>query len=145
MNKYAIVKKGNHQFFLEEGEILDLPRMNIPEGKEYIFEDILALGTDKQFYLGTPLVEKAKVKVFVVKHTKGSKERGFKYKSKSRYRKTWGYRTLYTRVRVVEVLEPGAKTSKSVAEKTTSNKSKTVSKATKDSKTVKSPKKSTSK
>ena len=117
MNKYAIVKKGNHQYFLEEGDILEIPRLKAEEGKEYTFSEVLALGTDKNFLLGTPFVENASVTVFIVKHVKGDKKQGFKYKAKSRYRKTWGYRNLTTRIRVVSVNEPGSKTKKAETKK----------------------------
>ena len=132
MNKYAIVKKGHHQYFLEEGDLLEIPRIKVEEGKEYIFDEVLALGTDKDFLLGTPYVEGAKVKVFVVKHVKGDKKQGFKYKAKSRYRKTWGYRNLFTRIRVVSVEAPGSKstTEKKKATKTASAKKAPVTKKT---------------
>ncbi len=103
LDTFAIVKKGQHQFFLVPGQKLDLPRMNITEGKEYTFNDVLALYKDGEFLLGTPTVEGAYAKVFVIKHVRGPKKYGFKYKAKSRYRRKWGYRNLYTRVRVLEV------------------------------------------
>ncbi len=105
--KFAIVKKGNHQYFLEEGQILEIPRIAAPEGKDYEFTEVLAAGDDKDFILGTPVIEGAKVVVFVVKHKKGKKQSGFKYRAKSRYRRRWGYRTLYTRIRVKKVEVPG--------------------------------------
>ena len=111
---FAIVKRGNHQFYLEPGAKLDLPRMEVPEGKEYVFEEVLAFSKDGKFELGTPTVEGAYVKVFVIKHTRGPKEYGFKYKAKSRYRRKWGYRNLFTRVRVVEI---GKKLTKSTKAK----------------------------
>ena len=109
MNKYAIVKKGNHQYFVEEGDILEIPRIQAPEGKDIEFKEVLAIGTDDDFILGTPLVEGAKVIAFVIKQVKGAKKQGFKYKAKSRYRKRWGYRNLYTRLRIKEIVVPGQK------------------------------------
>ena len=100
---YAIVKKGNHQYFLEEGQILEIPRIDVEEGKDYVFDQVLAAGTDSDFLLGTPYVEGAKVVVFVIKHVKGEKKYGFKYKAKSRYRRKWGYRNLFTRIRVKKI------------------------------------------
>lgn len=106
MNKYAIVKKGHHQYFLEEGAIVEIPHVQAPEGKDIEFDEVLAVGTKDDFILGTPLVKGAKVVAFVIKHLKGDKKYGFKYKAKSRYRKRWGYRNLYTRLRVKEVVVP---------------------------------------
>ena len=100
---FAIVKYGKHQFYLVPGEKYDIVHINVPEGKELTFDQVLAIQKDGKFTLGTPTVDKAFVKVFVVKHKKGPKEYGFKYKAKSRYRRRWGYRQLYTRIRVVEV------------------------------------------
>lgn len=114
--KFAIVKKGNHQYFLEEGQILEIPRIVAPEGKDYEFTEVLAAGDDKDFVLGTPVIEGAKVVVFVIKHKKGKKQGGFKYRAKSRYRRRWGYRTLYTRIRVKKVEVPGLQESAQTAE-----------------------------
>ena len=100
---YAIVKKGNSQFFLEQGALLEIPRINVPEGKEYKFEEVLLASVKNELKVGTPVINGAYVKVFVIKQLKGEKQRGFKYKAKSRYRKTWGYRTPKTRIRVIEI------------------------------------------
>ncbi len=100
---FAIVRHGKHQFYLVPGEKYDITHIDVPEGKELTFDKVLAMQKDGKFTLGTPIVDKAFVKVFVVKHKKGPKEYGFKYKAKSRYRKRWGYRQFYTRIRVIEV------------------------------------------
>ena len=138
MNKYAIVKKGNHQYFLEEGAVLEIPHVKIPEGQDFEFTEVLAMGDDKDFILGTPIIEGAKVIVFVKKHVKGPKEYGFKYKAKSRYRKRWGYRRIFTRILVKQVVMPGEKVA--VSKKTT----KTQTKAASADKAKKSTKKAES-
>jgi len=102
-SNYAIVKKGHAQFVLHEGELLEIPRINVEEGKEYVFDEVLAIFKDGKSYIGTPIVKDAKVKVFVIKQVKGKKARGFKYKAKSRYRKQWGYRNPKTRIRVLSI------------------------------------------
>ncbi len=100
---YAIVRKGNHQYLLEKGALLEIPRINVPEGREYIFEEVLLASINNELKVGTPTVKGAYVKVFVIKQVKGKKQRGFKYKAKSRYRRTWGYRNPTTRIRVIEI------------------------------------------
>ena len=100
---YAIVRKGNAQYFLEQGALIEIPRINVPEGKEYKFEEVLLASIKNELKIGTPVIEGAYVKVFVIKQLKGEKQHGFKYKAKSRYRKTWGYRKPKTRIRVLEI------------------------------------------
>ena len=102
--KYAIVRRGKHQFYLELGKTYEIPRIDVPEGKEFVFEEVLAYGQDDdKFQIGTPVVKGVKVKVFVVKQLKGKKAHGFKYKAKSRYRRQWGYRTPMTRIKVLAI------------------------------------------
>ena len=45
----------------------------------------------------------ASVTVKVVEHTKGPKIRGFKYKNKSRSRKSWGHRQKYTTIEITGI------------------------------------------
>lgn len=100
---YAIVKKGNAQYLLEQDQVLEIPKIDVDEGKEYIFEEVLVASKGGDFKIGTPVVKGAFVKVFVIKQVKGEKLHGFKYKAKSRYRRTWGYRKPVTRIRVIEI------------------------------------------
>jgi|GEM_PF-1035581 len=111
MKDFAIVKNGNAQYYFEEGALLEIPRIKAEEGKVFRFKDVLLLSLGGEISIGTPTVENAFVEALVIKQSKGRKKRGFKFKAKSRYRKSWGYRTLFTRLRIMEISN-GAKKSK---------------------------------
>ena len=103
MAKFAIVKYGNAQYYLEQGMLIDIPRIDAEEGKDFVFSDVLLVNDDKDTIVGKPTIKGAEVVVFIVKQLKGKKKYGVKYKAKSRYRRKWGYRNLKTRIRVKEI------------------------------------------
>ena len=103
MEEFAIIQYGNAQYYLKKGAKLDLPRFKAQEGKEFTFDKVLLINQKGKIEVGTPYVNNAAVKVFVIKQVKGPKSRGFKYKAKSRYRRRWGYKQLYTRIRVLSI------------------------------------------
>jgi large subunit ribosomal protein L21 len=53
--------------------------------------------------VGKPVLEKAKVVLEVLDQVKGEKVEVLKYKAKSRYRRRYGFRPLFTKVRVKEI------------------------------------------
>jgi large subunit ribosomal protein L21 len=59
--------------------------------------------SDKEFKLGTPLVEKSVVEANIVQQTKAEKINGFKYKAKSRYRRRYGHRQNLTEVKILKI------------------------------------------
>lgn len=111
--KYAIIKNGGHQYKVEEGQILEVEKLDSTEGS-YVFEEVLLLVDGDKVELGMPTVAGIKVFADVVSEVKGEKIEVFKYKSKSRYRKHTGHRQKYTQIKITGI---GAKAVSSVAPK----------------------------
>lgn len=92
---YAIVQIGGKQYRVAEGDSLTVNRIadELRNKDTVTFDEVLLVHSDKDTKIGTPFVSGAKV---VCKLTtpdqKGDKLRVFKFKSKSRYRKTIGHR-----------------------------------------------------
>lgn len=100
MTDYAIIKKGLHQYFLVKGKYIDIPRVKEEKAQKVVFSDVLLTSVGEKLEIGQPTVEKATVTCTVVKHFKGEKGHGQKFKAKSRYRKHWGFRHQMSRLMV---------------------------------------------
>lgn len=103
MTDYAIVKRGRHQYFLTKGKYIDVAKIKAEKAEKYTFEEVILTNVSDKLTIGQPLVEKATVTCTVVKHHRTEKQRGFKFKAKSRYRKTWGFRQELTRLMVEDI------------------------------------------
>jgi large subunit ribosomal protein L21 len=92
---YAIVQIGGKQYRVAEGDSLTVNRIadELRSKDTVTFDEVLLVHSETDTKIGTPFVTGAKV---VCKLTtpdqKGDKLRVFKFKSKSRYRKTMGHR-----------------------------------------------------
>jgi len=103
MTDYAIIKRGKHQFFVQKGKYIDMPKLAAEKSAEIEFAEVVLTNVDGKLTIGQPLVEKAVVKARVLRHIKTEKEQGSKFKAKSRYRKQWGFRQFLTRIKVEDI------------------------------------------
>lgn len=96
----AVIKTGGKQYYVEEGSIIYIEKLNGNDNDKVTFDEVLMLG-DK---LGTPTVKGAKVEGEIVKHGKGKKIKIFTYKpNTTSTRKKQGHRQPYTEVRITKI------------------------------------------
>ncbi|GAB6099077.1 50S ribosomal protein L21 [Halanaerocella petrolearia] len=100
---YAIVETGGKQYRVEEGQQLDVEKLDVQAGDTVEFDKVKVVSTDEGLQVGQPNVDDAKVTAEVVEQTKGDKIIVFKYKAKTNYRKKQGHRQPYTRVRIKSI------------------------------------------
>jgi len=79
---YAIIETGGKQLKVEEGQSIFVEKLDVEEGKKYVFDKVVAL-ENGSLTLGNPYVEGAKVTCKVEKQGKGKKITIFKYKQKN--------------------------------------------------------------
>lgn len=103
MTSWAVVKIGGKQYKVSEGETLNVDKLNKNGQSDIVFDEVLALSSDKDFKIGKPYVEKAKVKSKVLETFKDKKVRVVKFKSKSRYLRTRGHRQQKTRILIEKI------------------------------------------
>ncbi|MDB9741842.1 50S ribosomal protein L21, partial [Akkermansiaceae bacterium] len=63
---YAVFKTGGKQYRVSEGDILDVEKLNLEEGAETSFEDVLLLNNGESTTVGAPMIEGATVTAKVV-------------------------------------------------------------------------------
>lgn len=101
--KQAVIAISGSQFKIEENQKLSVDNLNLKEGDKVTLDQVLLVSDDKQVKVGTPTVKDATVEFIVTKNYKGEKVRVFKYKQKSRYRKTRGFRSQLTEIQITKI------------------------------------------
>ena len=96
---YAVIKSGGKQYKVAAGDVVKLEKLSAEEGKEVIFNEVLAL--DDKY--GTPLISGASVKGTVLKQARDAKVIVFKKKRRQNYRRKNGHRQSITLVKITEV------------------------------------------
>jgi len=104
---YAIIETGGKQCRVQEGDLIRVEKLDVPEGEKVVLDKVLAVGEGESFLVGTPFVPDAQVVAKVRRQGKGKKIIVFKYKPKKNYRRKRGHRQLFTELLVEEVIYPG--------------------------------------
>ena len=97
---YAVIKTGGKQYKVASGDVVKLEKIAGEEGKEVIFNEVLALDDT----VGTPLVSGASVKATVLKQARDAKVIVFKKKRRQNYRRKNGHRQSITIVKITDII-----------------------------------------
>ena len=100
---YAIIRTGGKQYRVSGGDVLNVEKLNVEEGQEVVFDEVLTVVNDGDVKVGAPTVAGAKVTAKVAKQGKADKIFVFKYRAKSNYRKRQGHRQPFTRVEITSI------------------------------------------
>ena len=104
---YAIIETGSKQYQVSPGQVIDVERLEVEEGKQVEMERVLLIADGDKITVGTPLVAGAKVIATAQGNGKGDKIIVLKYKPKVRYTKKTGHRQPYTRLAIDKIVAPG--------------------------------------
>jgi len=102
----AIVRADGRQMRLVEGQEIEVGRLSGEPGETVNFGEVLMVLDGADVTVGAPLVSGASVTARITQHGRAPKIRFMKYKSKVRYRRTFGHRQDVTRL-VVESISKG--------------------------------------
>src|ERR1700680_588970 len=100
---YAILQHGGHQYRVASGDRILVDRIPVEVGSTVTLESVLLLGdgAETDVAKGSPVA--ASVTATVIAHRRGRKIRVFTYKPKKRHRRTLGYRSQLTELRIDDV------------------------------------------
>ncbi len=96
---YAIIKLSGSQYKVEEGQILKVNRLEKFDPK------VLMASIDGALKLGNPYLEDVTVKATINREEKGEKITIRRFKAKSRYHKTRGFRQTLSVVTITDIFE----------------------------------------
>lgn len=92
----AIIETGGKQYYVEEGTVLYIEKLDVEAGKKVNFDQVLMANG----VTGHPYVKGVTVEGEVIKHGKSKKIKVFKYNAKKNYHRTQGHRQPYTKVEI---------------------------------------------
>ncbi len=96
---YAIIKNGGKQYKVQEGDYLNLDKLDASPKDKIVVEEVLAVNNG-ELSIGTPYVKGAKVELEVVTHGKDKKVIIWKKRRRKDSKLKKGFRREYTRVKV---------------------------------------------
>lgn len=100
---YAIMQTGGKQYRVCQGDVLYIEKLSAEPGSTVTINEILAVGAEDKFEVGSPFVANASVSAKVIEHGKGKKIIVFKYKAKKNYRRKQGHRQPFTKVVIEKI------------------------------------------
>lgn len=100
---YAIVEIAGQQFKVEEGKKIFVHRLEVEEGKQIEFDQVLLIEDEGKITIGEPTIKDAVVEGKILDHMRGDKVIVFKKKRKKGYRVKNGHRQNFTQVEIVSI------------------------------------------
>jgi large subunit ribosomal protein L21 len=105
MPVYAIVQARGRQVKVTPGAVIEVDGVPAEAGSPFTFEQVLLVEKDAgDIVAGAPYVAGARVVGVVDGEARGPKIRVFKKKRRKGFRKTRGHRSVFTRVRITEIV-----------------------------------------
>ncbi len=99
---FAVIRTGGKQYLVKEGETLAVETLPKKAGEKIELEVMLvAAGDDVK--VGKPAVKGAKVSAEVLEHGKGDKVRVVKFHRKARFKKVYGHRQPFTKIKIDKI------------------------------------------
>ena len=106
---FAVIKTGGKQYLVSPGDKIKVEKLDVEQGKEIIFDQVLLLEKGKSIKIGDPLVKGAKVKAMALEQGREKKVTILKYKPKKRYQVKKGHRQPFTEIEILKILSSPVK------------------------------------
>jgi large subunit ribosomal protein L21 len=100
---FAIFETGGKQYLVKKGDKIQVEKLAGETGAAITFDKVLVSSDGNDISFGKPYIGNVVVEAKVLKQGRGDKIRVFKYKAKSKYRRTQGHRQNYTEVEIVKI------------------------------------------
>jgi large subunit ribosomal protein L21 len=100
---YAILQHGGHQYRVASGDRILVDRIPVEVGATVTLESVLLIGDGAETDVAKGSPVQASVTATVIAHRRGRKIRVFTYKPKKRHRRTLGFRSQLTELRIDDV------------------------------------------
>ena len=102
----AVFQLSGFQFTASEGDTLRVPLQKTAVGQTFDIGEILLLKEKDTTVVGTPTVAGASIKAELVANGKSEKVTVYKYKKRTKYRRTRGHRQDYSDIKILKVVSP---------------------------------------
>lgn len=105
---YAVFEIAGFQYSAQEGDVLRVPFRKSDTGTSLEIDRILLVKDGDQTTIGTPTVADAKIDAEVLGVGQDDKVLIYKYKRRTKYRRTQGHRQRFTEIKINKIHAPGA-------------------------------------
>ncbi len=102
----AVFQLSGFQFNAEEGDVLRVPKQKVESGNSFDIEEVLLLKDKKTTTIGTPTVDGAKIEAEVLGGGREDKVTVYKFKRRTKYRRTQGHRQDYSEIKIKKIVSP---------------------------------------
>lgn len=106
---FAIISSGGKQYKVSENTILTVSKLSGTAGDSIEINDVLFASDGKEFSVGEPLIDGAKVNLEIIKQDRDRKILIFKKKRRKNFRRKNGHRQDMTFLQVKSLNIPGFK------------------------------------
>lgn len=96
MEAYAVIETGGKQYRVQQGDTLNVEKLDAEVGASVELDRVLALSDGNELTIGAPTVETAKVVASVKDQIRGEKIFNFKKKRRKGYTRKIGHRQSLT-------------------------------------------------
>jgi large subunit ribosomal protein L21 len=103
---YAVIETGGQKYTVEEGNLLRVPRMDGSVGDKVTLEKVLLIAGENEPLIGKPFVDNASVEAELLAQAKDDKILIYKYKRRTKSRRTRGHRQHYTELKITKIHAP---------------------------------------
>lgn len=101
---FAIIESGGRQLKVGKGDVISVDLMDAQAGDKITIDKVLFLENgDGDFVAGAPFVTNAQILAVVDGEERGPKIRIFKKKRRKGYRRTKGFRSTLTKLRITDI------------------------------------------
>jgi large subunit ribosomal protein L21 len=100
---YAIIKNGGKQYKVQEGDFINLDKLDAQPKQIITVTEVLALNNG-ELKVGAPYIDGAKVELEVINEGKDKKVVIFKKRRRKDSKLKKGFRRQYTRVKVLKIV-----------------------------------------
>ena len=100
---YAVIETGGKQYKVAPGQKLKIEKLEVEEGKEVLFDQVLLVGSDDGVQIGTPMLSGATVTAQVLSQGRHKKIKIIKFKRRKHYDRQYGHRQYFTEVEITGI------------------------------------------
>lgn len=100
---FAVIEVGAKQYSVVKDDVIDVNKMDLKEGKDFIIDKVLLVSKDKKVEFGQPYLKNVKVEAQVLSQIKGEKTTAFKYRRRKSSHWEKGHRAQLTKIKIKSI------------------------------------------
>ena len=100
---YAVFRSGGKQYRASKGEVLKLEKLDVEEGADVNFDEVLLVGEGSDIKVGSPLLAGSRVTAKVLRQGKSKKVTVVKFRRRQNYLRQHTHRQFFTEVEITGI------------------------------------------